>query len=672
MLLMGKMYTIISTVDSVSSHLSALTDSADVKFICQILNDVKRACINFRTPLLFNPLHLYKTVLTWAPQESMLFETYQISSNPKVAIGALRNWGPLTFEGHTIGVLTVKFYLYGKRIASGAKDNTIRLWNASTGECVQVLEGHTDRVNTIAISKDSRWLVSGSSDTFVKVFDLWTGDCVVTLAGHTAYVTSVQISADGSRVYSASLDGIIKVWDVNAQQCLATFVAESVVYWISVSHDDEILAAALKDKSIKIFNLSTNTLSTILKGHEHGVRCVEISSDKRFLVSASTDCTLKSWSLESGKCTQTIEAHDFRLLYCSMNKDNSLILSTSTDKTCKVWDLKTGQLITVLEGHANWVLAGDWSPTNDIVTAGNDTTLKVWGQRDTQPDQDKSHTFDVTEVSASQDNKYLASASKDKTIRVWDVTQGRCVSVKSGHKDWVNTIAISRDSQIIASGGKDQTIKVWSSLPHQPACLRTLTGHSDYIKSVAISSDNKRIVSGSNDSTVKLWSIETGICLKTFHAHSGLVKSVAFSPDDKYVLSAGRDSVVRAWSLETGECVFQVSGDSKWCKEVGMCGTSDNLFVYARFHHGDLWKRVDEPDTFTVWSFKTKKRVDRPLYDVDGTDRYGLAVREGWLFNKGHRVCWLPDSVRGPTGMWMAQDNVLRLVKGNNIFCVIV
>ncbi len=137
-------------------------------------------------------------------------------------------------SGHDRFVLTVA-YIAGKKvgkktfpdlIASGSDDQTIRIWNAFTGECLQVLTGHTGWVQTLAFSPDGAWLASGSTDLTIKLWDLLTGACHKTLEGHKKGLESISFSPDGQTLVSGSEDETIKLWDVPTGTCLQTWRAD--------------------------------------------------------------------------------------------------------------------------------------------------------------------------------------------------------------------------------------------------------------------------------------------------------------------------------------------------------------------------------------------------------------------------------------------------------------
>ena len=114
---------------------------------------------------------------------------------------------------HTSMVSSVASSPDGRRIVSGSWGNTVKVWDAATGEVALSLKGHTSGVNSVAFSPDGKRIVSGSKDKTVKVWDAATGEEALTLMGHTSSVTSVAYSPDGKRIVSGSADKTVKVWD---------------------------------------------------------------------------------------------------------------------------------------------------------------------------------------------------------------------------------------------------------------------------------------------------------------------------------------------------------------------------------------------------------------------------------------------------------------------------
>ena len=120
-------------------------------------------------------------------------------------------------RGHNSSVLSVAFSPDGSKIVSGSYDETIRVWDASTGvEMLPPLRGHDHWVRSVAFSPDGLKIISGSYDETIRVWDASTGiEMLPPLRGHHDWVRSVAFSPDGSKILSRSSDKTIRIWDAN-------------------------------------------------------------------------------------------------------------------------------------------------------------------------------------------------------------------------------------------------------------------------------------------------------------------------------------------------------------------------------------------------------------------------------------------------------------------------
>ncbi|KAF2621979.1 hypothetical protein BU25DRAFT_452376 [Macroventuria anomochaeta] len=202
--------------------------------------------------------------------------------------------------------------------------------------------------------------------------------------------------------------------------------------------------------------------------------------------------------------------------------------------------------LQTLEGHSNWCKSVAFSHNSSkLASASHDKTVKIW-------DASSGACLQTLKGHSDYVDK-LASASDDKTVKIWDASSGACLQTLKGHGGDVTLVAFSHDSSKLASVSDDNTVKVWDA--SSGACLQTLKGHSDYVGSVAFSHDSSKLASASDDKTVKMWDASSGACLQTLKGHGSRVNSVAFSHDSSKLASASHDKTVKVWDASSGACL---------------------------------------------------------------------------------------------------------------------
>jgi WD40 repeat protein len=529
--------------------------------------------------------------------------------------------------GHTGIVYSAEFSPDGQRIVTASRDNTAKVWDASTGKLLYSLEGHTDCILSAVFSPDGQRIVTASKDKTAKVWDASSGKLLFDMDEHQDWVESASFRPDGKRILTVSKH--IKVWDASNGKLLLNLVG----YYLSAefSPDGNWIVATMMGGTIRILKPKNGKREAAMREHTSATVSVKFSTDGKRIVTGSLDGTAKVWDIKDRSLLFSLEDHKAEVVSAEFSFDSKKIVTASLDGTAKVWDAARGKLLRSLEGHTGGLNSATFSfDGKQIVTASLDGTAKVW-------DAASGKLLHSLEEGLTGEPTYVAMFSPEgkklvtiyfKTVKVWDAQNGDLLFNLKGHTCTFYSFKSSCSSNKAVSGSSDGIARIWnvengtlslSLKSHQGGILsadlspyekRLVTGswdgiakvwdlsseellytlkHSDEIRSVSFSPNGKRIVTASEDETAKVWEAESGKLLFSLYGHTDWVNSASFSPTGQRIVTASGDRTAKVWDAESGKLLFSLYGHTDWVSSASFSPDEQRIVTASADKTAKVW-----------------------------------------------------------------------------------
>ncbi|HZH91591.1 MAG TPA: caspase family protein [Pyrinomonadaceae bacterium] len=528
--------------------------------------------------------------------------------------------------GHAAWVKAVAFSADGRRLASGSVDGVVKLWDTATGRELKSMSGGGS-INTLAFSPDAQLIATGNAENSVIVWNAQTGLAERTLAGHAGAVLTLAFSPDGRLLATGARDNSVRIWEAGSGRELHTLKGHAgAVKSLSFSADGKRLASGSFDKTIKVWDASKGRETRTFAGHTDAVVAVSFTDSGRNLVSAGAGAlALMRWEAESGKqLSATSDAESLETLEAAVfSADGKSVASSNGDKTIVLRDVSAPESARILETRASSVYATAFSPNGKWFASGSkDNTVRLWETATGRELRNlggnvAGNIGPITSVAFSADSRTLAAGGLSGGVKLWEATTGRELPALAGHAETVNAVAFGA-SGVLASASNDRTIKLWDAASRRH--LRTLEGHGGEVHALAFSADGARVASGSANGEIKIWNTADGAAAQTLVGHTALVRAVAFSPDAKTLASAGYDKTVRVWDAGGGQSVRTLNGADAFSS---IAYNRDGLMLVAGNSRGEI----------KYWDAATGQERRTANAHTDATNALSFSRDGRWLLS---------------------------------------
>lgn len=537
-----------------------------------------------------------------------------------------------------------------------ADDNTVKIWDSSSVDCLHVFEGHESEVECVAFAPDGLQVASKSKDGIVKIWDSKEGTCLHTLKHTHEERGSVAFSLGGDYL-ATSCASFIKIWNTKSGefvQKLDGFCGFD--YPKTFSPKSDLLVSTSVERrtsseALRIWDAHTGSWLQTLEGHTDRVNCAAFAPNQRSLVSGSEDCIIKVWDIDSGMCLQTF-CYKYPIWSVAISPDNCLVASASGDHTIQIWERDSGAVRTLQDDSTVRSLV--FSPDSNLLASGaHHHSLKLWSVR------------------SGVCLKTLHGKSLNEEKQNYPVTS--YISRGTVINNPVDYVEFSSDGSSLTSTSHNGTICVWNIHSGE---IQAIFGVGSHVTSTACSANGRYLASNSLES-VKIWDTRDKSSFITVENDPGgpfhrVYGRVSFSPDSTRLKLSSVNSIT-TWDIKSGECLGSVSGHHSCDQPLSFSESSGCIIADSSINHGEIWsgerrgniqgighqhvthEAACNPQNTTILSSSTAVSsllrslgIEDPINnpkDMYSSD-LGLSENLDWVTWKGQNILMLPPDYK--------------------------
>lgn len=476
----------------------------------------------------------------------------------------------------------------GDRIVTSSHDATARIWDALNGTETAVLKGHQGAVERAEFSPDGSRVITVARDGTARIWNATSGEQLFLLQPVGKFPTAI-FSPNGTRVLTAGENSDASLWDAQTGRKILS-VERRGSSLASFSPDGQSFAIAQGDqRSVLIWNAEDGKLNRTLRVNAWPYSVAFSPDGSRILISSwgpiSFPFLSHLWDVSKGMEIATLAGHksDTQLQGVMFSHDGRRIATVSLDGSARLWDGISGNLLGVLGQESSGLKLSYMGPD--------------------ERDQEMNSVF-------SQDDRFLAAASLNGTVRIWDVERTSLLTTIIGHDALVEHVEFSPvTNSILLTASHDRTARLWDI----DGVLTTALSH-EYPPTFAVfSPDSVHLLTGGGDAKVHLWDVTTEREIANFDTGE-VVQSATFSPDGSRVATTSLGGRVLVWDVASRREVAQLKSRDGLL-QVQFSPKGDLLATGSAHGTAQLWDAASGAELATI---KTSGKLPQAIFGRDG------------------------------------------------------
>lgn len=529
---------------------------------------------------------------------SLLYSALALGQKPEVVVTT----------GHNEQINCLALNKEATRMASGGNDNLVKIWDMATARELRTLGGNDGRVGYVSFSPDGSMVGAGLDHGELKFYNVATGEVVssypmestITEFGFKAtgevcfigedhqlhvadYTTGAApniikiapasrlvVHPDGTTAFVYDYQSNLIQYDLNSGAELSSerlFDSYNFAFTrMTMDPSGTYISMGFKDGSILVYNVKLKKLRTF-KEHQGVITAVEFDHRGQELIAIDHSGEVKVWNLENKKLKWSEKPTVFgSYAILSHPLERSFLISDM--KRILLLKLKNGKEVRTFDAIGNQIVNMAYDQQGRFVAiASGDVSIKLWDLAQNRINGVLQGFFPVAFAPGGTE---LVSMSNTLALAVWDPYTGEQKYTLDTQGELIQNLSYSSDGKYLAGAGFLGVIKVWDLEKQQ--LVKTLTGHVGGVYGTSWSPDGKQLVSAGLDQTIRVWDVNSGDEIQKLEGHQIIVSDVKYSPDGRYFASASWDKTVRLWDANSFELVRTFEGHTNMIMSISFSG----------------------------------------------------------------------------------------------------
>jgi WD40 repeat protein len=452
--------------------------------------------------------------------------------------------------------------LAGNTIAAGTSTGELVLIQRDSGKVVYQTKAHNGAVSSVVVAIQTGQLMTSSTDGTVKLWSLAKADAKpITVPGKPQLAV---ISPDGKQLVVADADNSLRICQASdGKETRSLGKSTEAVQSVAISREFALIALAA-GKTVRVIN-SADGKEVAMLTHPGNVHCLSFDAEKKRLVTGCDDRQARVWDLATGKLIQFVAyTGPVRSIAFHPVKPNQIIAGT-TDKNFATNTLLHTRTYAVSDKPLTSLTM---LPSGSLLAGGDDGLARIINVTNGQVER----TFAgakaaVTSVAVSRNGNQVATASQDKSVRLYQAADG--VLIASFEPGVVRSLQFHPANPILAGANEDKTIAFWNiafqpgnPLPTDFGKPSQALAHPGAVHAFVLNVEATQLLAGCADKNAKFWKVASDTPIRNLQ-HPNLVDAVAFNKDGSLLATGGHDGMVKIFETVKGAQVRSINAHTQ-------------------------------------------------------------------------------------------------------------